>query len=123
MAFAAIPPTGRSPPFDPTVPVTSVLTEYTLVEIGERRLAVDGVGGDALRTVAPAVPSRPLVAPLEFASCVPSVIPALTAAALSFVLEVALDETFERAIRPRVSCAVVTRRLSPGACVIETPLP
>jgi hypothetical protein len=97
-----------------TSEVTGVLSEYSLVEIAERRLSVAVVGDDTRPAVVSTVAGGPLGEPLELATCISAIVPAIAAAALSFVLQI----PFER-IRQRPSSAVrggsiVDHAVSPG---------
>jgi hypothetical protein len=83
--------------FEPTVTgeVTGVFAERALIEVGEDQLSVDIVGCDTGLGLVTAVANDLLHEPLEFASCVSSVVSAVTTPALSLVLEVAVERLIE----------------------------
>ena len=81
--------------------VAGVLTEDPFVEVSEDWVAVGVSGDESSPVLAAAVAVSPLNESVEFASGVPAVVPALTAATLALVLEVPLERTPQR---PRAVC-------------------
>ncbi len=73
-----------------------VLPKHAFVEVLESRLSIDAVGDDPGPVIATAVTGGPLGKPLEFASGVASVVPAVATAAFSLVLEVSLKAVVKR---------------------------
>ena len=67
--------------------------EDPFVEVSEDRVAVGVSGDDPSPVLAAAVAGSPLNESFEFASGVPTVVPAFAAATLTLVLEVPLEGT------------------------------
>jgi len=71
--------------------VPSVLAEDAFVEVSKGWLAVSAFGNDAGLVFVATLAGGPLNESVEFASGVPTVVPALTAATLILVLEVPIE--------------------------------
>jgi len=89
-----------------------VRTERALVKVREGRFAVDIIGDNPCPVLGAALTGGPLGESLKFPGRVPTVVPALTAAAFPLVLEIPLEGTPERSCFGLLTGGVVTHTVS-----------